>query len=58
MTARERLNETGRAFRERLALLDAVPVEQRIKLLRAIFMKDGLEHPPAANDPASGRSSP
>jgi hypothetical protein len=50
MAARERLNETGRAFRETLALLEAVPVEQRIKLLRWILMKDGLEHAPAVND--------
>ena len=56
MATRERLVETGRAFRERLAFLETVPLERRLELLRGILMKDGLEHPPAANDPASGHS--
>ena len=50
MATQERLVENGWAFRERLAFLETVPVEQRIKLLREILMKDGLEHARAVND--------
>jgi hypothetical protein len=52
MAARERLLETGRAFRERLALLETVPLEQRLTLLRRILLKDGLPHVPAVNGDA------
>jgi hypothetical protein len=56
MAARERSVESGWAFRERLALLETVPLERRLELLRGILMKDGLEHAPAVNDGASGHS--
>jgi hypothetical protein len=56
MAAREQLVETGRAFREHLAYLEAVPFEQRVELLREILLKDGSQHVPAVNDGASGQS--
>jgi hypothetical protein len=56
MATRDRLVETGRAFRERLAFLETVPLERRLELLRGILMKDGLERAPAVNDGASGHS--
>ena len=46
MATRERLVESGWAFRERLAYLETVPFQQRIKLLREILLKDGSQHAP------------
>ena len=56
MATRERLVETGRAFRERVEYLETVPLERRLELLRGLLMKDGFEHAPAVNDAASGHS--
>jgi hypothetical protein len=56
MAARERLVETGRAFRERITLLETVPLERLLELLRGILMKDGSEHASAVNDTARGHS--
>ena len=42
IATRERLVETGRAFRERLAYLETIPLKHRLKLLLGILIKDGL----------------